>query len=258
MNLGLTSTGVKNVVLAGFKDITLLDLDTIDLSNLNRQFLFRKRDVQQSKAIVSYLLSSSYVMLIHCCTNQVAARTVADFNPSCTIKPIHGNIKEPQFDVSWFKQYRIVLNALDNLGMLGRDPESHRLILLLDARRHVNRMCCAAGVPLIESGTAGYLGQVQPIIKVRYVALGKILGLMPVFQDVTECFDCVPKPTPKSFPVCTIRSTPSAPIHCIVWAKSYLFPSVKPSLARSSVSAHCLLASCLGNKMKICQNWMLL
>jgi ubiquitin-like 1-activating enzyme E1 B len=28
---------------------------------------------------------------------------------------------------------------------------------------------------------------------------------------------------PKSFPVCTIRSTPSQPIHCIVWAKSYLF-----------------------------------
>ena len=35
-----------------------------------------------------------------------------------------------------------------------------------DARRHVNRMCMAARVPLVESGTAGYLGQVQPILKV--------------------------------------------------------------------------------------------
>ena len=43
---------VKNVVLAGFGHITLLDLDTIDLSNLNRQFLFRKKDVKQSKAMV--------------------------------------------------------------------------------------------------------------------------------------------------------------------------------------------------------------
>ena len=41
-------------------------------------------------------------------------------------------------------------------------------------------------------------------------------------QDTTECFDCIPKPTPKTFPVCTIRSTPSQPIHCIVWSKSYL------------------------------------
>jgi len=44
---------VKNVVLAGFGHITLLDLDTIDLSNLNRQFLFKKKDIKQSKAMVS-------------------------------------------------------------------------------------------------------------------------------------------------------------------------------------------------------------
>lgn len=43
---------VKNIVLTGFGHITLLDLDTIDLSNLNRQFLFRKKDVKQSKAMV--------------------------------------------------------------------------------------------------------------------------------------------------------------------------------------------------------------
>jgi molybdopterin/thiamine biosynthesis adenylyltransferase len=47
---------VKNVVLAGFGHITLLDLDTIDLSNLNRQFLFRKKDVKQSKAMVCPML----------------------------------------------------------------------------------------------------------------------------------------------------------------------------------------------------------
>ena len=67
-------------------------------------------------------------------------------------------------------------------------------------------MCLAAEVPLIESGTTGFNGQVQVIIK------GK-----------TECYDCNTKEVPKSFPVCTIRSTPSQPIHCIVWAKSYLF-----------------------------------
>ena len=43
---------MKNIVLAGFGRITLLDLDTIDLSNLNRQFLFRKKDIKQSKAMV--------------------------------------------------------------------------------------------------------------------------------------------------------------------------------------------------------------
>ena len=33
-------------------------------------------------------------------------------------------------------------------------------LCLLQARNHVNRMCLAADVPLVESGTAGYLGQV--------------------------------------------------------------------------------------------------
>ncbi|KAI0718410.1 hypothetical protein C8T65DRAFT_638983 [Cerioporus squamosus] len=165
---------LKNIVLTGFGDITLLDLDTIDLSNLNRQFLFRKKDIKKSKAMV-------------------AAKTASAFNPNVKITPIHANIKEPQFDVAWFKGFDLVLNALDNL----------------DARRHVNKMCIAANVPLVESGTAGYLGQVQPILR-----------------DRAECFDCVPKPTVKTFPVCTIRSTPSQPIHCIVWAKSYLIPQL--------------------------------
>jgi len=83
----------------------------------------------------------------------------------------------------------------------------------------------AAGVPLVESGTAGYLGQVQPLLKVpeHFGQCGCVVeGFL--IQDRTECFDCVPKPTPTTFPVCTIRSTPSQPIHCIVWAKSYLLP----------------------------------
>src|ERR1700753_1145256 len=45
-------------------------------------------------------------------------------------------------------------------------------------------------------------------------------------QGKAECYDCNVKAAPKSFPVCTIRSTPSQPIHCIVWAKSYLFSEI--------------------------------
>lgn len=68
-------------------------------------------------------------------------------------------------------------------------------------------MCLAVNIPLVESGTAGFLGQTSVIIP------GK-----------TECFDCTEKEKPKSFPVCTIRTTPTAPVHCVVWAKDYLFP----------------------------------
>jgi ubiquitin-like 1-activating enzyme E1 B len=99
----------------------------------------------------------------------------------------------------------LVFNALDNL----------------EARRHVNKMCLAADVPLIESGTTGFNGQVQVIKK-----------------GVTACYDCTPKETPKTFPVCTIRSTPSQPIHCIVWGKSYLLNEIFGTSEEESAFDH--------------------
>jgi ubiquitin-like 1-activating enzyme E1 B len=57
---------------------------------------------------------------------------------------------DAQFNISWFESFNVVFNALDNIA----------------ARRHVNKMCLAANVPLIESGTTGFNGQVQVIQKV--------------------------------------------------------------------------------------------
>uniref|UniRef100_A0A6Q2YA99 SUMO-activating enzyme subunit 2 n=1 Tax=Esox lucius TaxID=8010 RepID=A0A6Q2YA99_ESOLU len=161
---------LKNLVLTGFKNIEVIDLDTIDVSNLNRQFLFQKKHVGKSKA-------------------QVAKESVLQFCPTANIKAYHDSIMNPDYNVEFFRNFMLVMNALDNRA----------------ARNHVNRMCLAADIPLIESGTAGYLGQVTVIKK-----------------GLTECYECQPKPTQKTFPGCTIRNTPSEPIHCIVWAK-YLF-----------------------------------
>jgi len=165
---------LKNLTLTGFGEIHIVDLDTIDLSNLNRQFLFRHEHIKKSKALV-------------------AKEAAEKFNPNVKIVAYHANIKDSQFNIAWFAGFTLVFNALDNL----------------EARRHVNKMCLVADVPLIESGTTGFNGQVQVIKK-----------------GVTACYDCLPKETPKTFPVCTIRSTPSQPIHCIVWGKSYLLNEI--------------------------------
>lgn len=123
-----------------------MDLDTIDLSNLNRQFLFRKEHVKKYKAEVWSLYR--YCVASSC--RQVAKESASKFSRSAKLEAYSKDIKDPQFSVSWFSQFVIVFNALDNL----------------DARRHVNRMCLMANVPLIESGTTGFDGQVQVIKKV--------------------------------------------------------------------------------------------
>ncbi|KAL4199795.1 hypothetical protein AMTRI_Chr03g53030 [Amborella trichopoda] len=162
---------LKTLALSGFEDIHIIDMDTIEVSNLNRQFLFRQCHVGQSKA-------------------KVAREAVLKFRPNINITAHHANVKNSEFNVDFFKQFNVVLNGLDNL----------------DARRHVNRLCLAAGVPLVESGTTGFLGQVTVHVKGQ-----------------TECYECQPKPTPKTYPVCTITSTPTKFVHCIVWAKDLLF-----------------------------------
>jgi ubiquitin-like 1-activating enzyme E1 B len=138
---------LKNVALLGFRELEIIDLDTIDVSNLNRQFLFHSEHVGMPKATV-------------------AAAAATRFNPDCRITAHYGNVKDAKFNVAYIKGFSCVLNALDNI----------------DARRHMNRLCLAAGTPLIDSGTTGYLGQVTPIMK-----------------GVTECYECSPKPTQKVY-----------------------------------------------------------
>ncbi|XP_037085820.1 LOW QUALITY PROTEIN: SUMO-activating enzyme subunit 2-like [Pollicipes pollicipes] len=164
---GIGCEVLKNLVLSGFQTVEVIDLDTIDVSNLNRQFLFQRQHVGKPKS-------------------KVACEAALGFNPSVSLKAHHDSIMKPEYGVNFFKGFTLVLNALDNRA----------------ARSHVNRLCLAAQVPLVESGTAGYLGQVT-VIK----------------RGATECYECQPKPAQKTFPGCTIRNTPSEPIHCIVWAK---------------------------------------
>jgi len=121
---------LKNLVLTGFKNIEVIDLDTIDVSNLNRQFLFRRQHVDRPKA-------------------EVAAEAVRQFCKDVNIVAHHANIKESKYSVEFISGFDAVVNALDNL----------------EARRHVNRLCLAAEKPLIEAGSTGYLGQVTVINK---------------------------------------------------------------------------------------------
>uniref|UniRef100_A0A183SB78 ThiF domain-containing protein n=1 Tax=Schistocephalus solidus TaxID=70667 RepID=A0A183SB78_SCHSO len=161
-------------------------LDTIDVSNLNRQFLFRKEHVGKSKA-------------------EVAGKSIKCFRDDVNLKAYHASIFSLQFGPEFFEEFDIVFNALDNQA----------------ARRHVNRMCVNIGKAVIESGTSGYLGQVEPLLfKSAKSVNGRASNAL---AGRASCFECQPVENDRrSYPTCTIRNTPSEPIHCVVWAK-FLF-----------------------------------
>ena len=166
---GIGSEVIKNLLLTGFESIDIIDLDTIDVSNLNRQFLFNRQHVGKSKA-------------------EIAAKvSVENFghNSTVNVKAIHNSIQSSEFDVDFYKSHTLVINALDNRA----------------ARSHVNRMCLAADVPLIESGSEGYMGQVFLIKK-----------------DVSQCYECEGSKSGQSV-VCLVYYTkhtiPSHSLYCL-------------------------------------------
>ncbi|KAM7533163.1 hypothetical protein Aperf_G00000122290 [Anoplocephala perfoliata] len=167
---------LKNLAYSGFKKISVVTSYILLIST--RQFLFRKIHVGKSKC-------------------KVACESIKKYRSDVELTPYHNSIFAFSFDSDFFKQFDIVFNALDNMA----------------ARRHVNRMCASIGKPVIESGTSGYLGQVEPLIYLP--AKGK--------APQSLCFECTPRVNDRrTYPTCTIRNTPSEPTHCVVWAK-FLF-----------------------------------
>lgn len=123
---GIGSEFLKNIITIGCKNIDIIDIDTIDITNLNRQFLFKKKDVKKYKSLVAKERA-----LMHKKDLNINAYTF----DVCTMKS------------SDIKKYDYVINALDNIK----------------ARKYVNKLCIMEKKVLIEAGSTGYNGQVYPI-----------------------------------------------------------------------------------------------
>ncbi|QDU96710.1 HesA/MoeB/ThiF family protein [Lignipirellula cremea] len=107
---------LKNLALLGVGQVTVVDFDKIEDTNLTRSVLFRARDRGLSKAIA-------------------AAAAMADMNPDTHVDALDANIIT-EVGLGVFADADVVIGCLDNR----------------EARLWVNRCCWKVGTPWVDGG----------------------------------------------------------------------------------------------------------
>lgn len=144
---------LKNFTMMGVDQIVITDMDHIENSNLNRQFLFRREDIGQPKSVT-------------------AAKKAKQINPDTTVIAHENKVGKETLGVygwKFFSGVDVVANALDNV----------------EARLFVDTLCVKYDKPLLESGTLGTKGSVQCVIPDLTESYGSLQD--PPEQSIAVC-----------------------------------------------------------------------
>ncbi|KAG5859352.1 ubiquitin-activating enzyme [Encephalitozoon hellem] len=195
---------LKNMVMCGIGHngrISVTDMDAIEQSNLNRQFLFRSGDVSSMKAEVAVreavALNQDFLRSMGG-EKKPEGKGVCKMidgmskNDSSHSNLVYYNLKvgketEEVFSDRFLQSVDAVATALDNV----------------DARMYIDGRCVVNRRFMVDAGTSGTKGNVQVVVPFH-----------------TESYGSSQDPPEKSIPLCTIKNFPYAIEHTIEWARS--------------------------------------
>jgi ubiquitin-activating enzyme E1 len=135
-------------------EVIITDMDLIERSNLNRQFLFRTWDVGSAKSVT-------------------AAKAVKEMNPGINIVTQENRVgpeTENFYNDAFFERLDGVANALDNV----------------EARTYMDRRCVYYRKPLLESGTLGTKGNTQVVLPYLTESYGssQVLNIIKLYLQL--------------------------------------------------------------------------
>lgn len=116
---------LKNLALVGVGNITVIDFDTVSITNLTRSVLFRESDVGLPKV-------------------EVARQRVLEINPEISIKAIHGDL-EFDLGIGDIREHDLIIGCLDSVN----------------ARWAINQLAYRGGIPWINGGIGIAEGEVS-------------------------------------------------------------------------------------------------
>ena len=148
----------KNLAMIGFCHgkkglLTITDMDTINISNICRQFVYQKGDVGKMKSDVLKKQLNLY------------SKDTNIYNLTKQLNEENENV----FTTEFWKDKHIVINALDNI----------------EARTYVDNKCTIFDKPLFESGTLGTKANTQSIIPYSTATYSEIKD--PQTDEIPVC-----------------------------------------------------------------------
>ncbi|MBP3461405.1 MAG: ThiF family adenylyltransferase [Bacilli bacterium] len=145
---GVGGYALESLVRSGIENITIVDFDKIDKTNLNRQIISLNSNIGEYKV-------------------DVCKKRVKDINPNCNIKIIKEKITKENFDILNIENYDYVIDACDSI----------------EVKKEIIRRCIKNKIKFISSMGTGYKLdpsklEIIDIRKTSYDPIAKIIRKM--------------------------------------------------------------------------------